>query len=60
MRCFLRKGAYRLQSAKEQPDDLPDNGSSKATITVKGINENRYYYGQWRDGEKINRSTNIR
>jgi hypothetical protein len=38
---------------KEQPDDLPDDVPSKATITVKEINENRYYYWQWREGEKI-------
>ena len=33
----------------ERPDDIP----SKATITIKEINDNRYYYWQWRDGEKI-------
>ncbi|ELY58306.1 hypothetical protein [Natronolimnohabitans innermongolicus] len=38
---------------KEQPEDLPDDVPSKATITVKEINDNRYYYWQWRDGEKI-------
>ena len=37
----------------ERPDDLPDNVPSKATITIKEINDNRYYYWQWRDGEKI-------
>ena len=38
---------------EEQPEDLPDDVPSKATITVKEINDNRYYYWQWRDGEKI-------
>jgi len=38
---------------EEHPDDLPDDVPSKATITIKEINENRYYYWQWRDGEKI-------
>ena len=38
---------------EEQPDDLPDDVPSKATITIKEINDNRYYYWQWRDGDKI-------
>ena len=38
---------------EEQPEDRPDDVPSKATITVKEINDNRYYYWQWRDGEKI-------
>ena len=37
----------------ERPDDLPDDVPSKATITIKEINENRYHYWQWRDGEQI-------
>ena len=37
------------KEAEERPDDVP----SKATITIKEINDNRYYYWQWRDGEKI-------
>jgi len=37
----------------ERPDDLPDNVPSKATITIKEINDNRYYYWQWRDGDKV-------
>ncbi|MFC7079443.1 hypothetical protein [Halorussus caseinilyticus] len=38
---------------EERPDDLPDDVPSKATITIKEINGNRYYYWQWRDGDKI-------
>ncbi|USZ73656.1 hypothetical protein [Natronosalvus halobius] len=38
---------------KERPEDLPDDVPSKATITVKEINDNSYYYWQWRAGEKI-------
>jgi hypothetical protein len=38
---------------EEQPDDRPDDVPSKATITIKEINDNRYYYWQWRDGSKI-------
>ena len=37
----------------ERPDDLPDEVPSKATITIKEINDNRYYYWQWREGDKI-------
>jgi len=39
--------------AGERPDGLPDGVPSKATITIKEINDNRYYYWQWRDGDKI-------
>lgn len=38
---------------ENRPDDLPDDVPTKATITVKEINDNRYYYWQWRDGDKI-------
>ena len=37
----------------ERSDDLPDDVPSKATITIKEINDNRYYYWQWREGEKV-------
>ena len=37
----------------ERPDDLPEDVPSKATITIKEINDNRYYYWQWREGEKV-------
>jgi hypothetical protein len=37
----------------DRPDDLPDEVPSKATITIKEINDNRYYYWQWREGDKI-------
>ena len=36
-----------------RPDELPDDVPAKATITIKEINDNRYYYWQWRDGDKI-------
>ncbi|WP_226023994.1 hypothetical protein [Halomicrobium salinisoli] len=38
---------------EKQPDDLPDDVPSKATITIKEINDNRYYYWQWREGETV-------
>ncbi|AKU09878.1 hypothetical protein [Haloferax gibbonsii] len=38
---------------EERSDDLPDDVPTKATITVKDINDNRYYYWQWREGDKI-------
>jgi len=31
----------------DRPNDLPDEVPSKATITIKEINDNRYYYWQW-------------
>jgi hypothetical protein len=33
--------------------DRPEAVPSKATVTTKTINDNRYYYWQWREGEKI-------
>jgi len=33
----------------ERPTDVP----SGASVTIKEINDNRYRYWQWRDGEKI-------
>jgi len=38
---------------EERPDDLPDDVPAKATITIKEINENRYYYWQWREGNQV-------
>jgi hypothetical protein len=37
----------------EQSDDPPDGVPANATLTVKEINNNRYYYWQWRDGDSI-------
>jgi hypothetical protein len=37
----------------DRPNDLPDDVPSKATITVKEINNNHYYYWQWRDGDRV-------
>lgn len=34
-------------------EDTPDGVPANATITVKEIKGNRYYYWQWRDGDKI-------
>jgi len=41
------------EGAEQRPDDLPENVPTKATITVKEINGNRYYYWQWRDGDTV-------
>ncbi|ELZ68726.1 hypothetical protein C457_11036 [Haloferax prahovense DSM 18310] len=38
---------------EERSDGLPDDVPTKATITIKEINDNRYYYWQWREGDKI-------
>lgn len=39
----------RAESVEEQPEGVP----SKATRVVKEINDNRYYYWQWRDGDSV-------
>lgn len=38
---------------EERSDDLPDDVPAKATITIKEINDNRYYYWQWREGDSV-------
>ena len=38
--------------SKHVPTIFPMTSPSKATITIKEINDNRYYYWQWRDGDK--------
>jgi len=34
-------------------DERPETVPSKATITIKEINDNRYYYWQWREGDSV-------
>ena len=34
-------------------DELPKSVPAKASLTVKTINGNEYYYWQWRAGEKV-------
>ncbi|WP_226008123.1 hypothetical protein [Natrinema salinisoli] len=41
------------ETIEERPEELPDDVPGKATITTKEINDNRYYYWQWREGDKI-------
>lgn len=41
------------EQIEERPEDLPNDVPSKATVTVKEINNNRYYYWQWREGNKV-------
>jgi hypothetical protein len=43
----------QVDDSTDRPDDLPDEVPAKATITIKEINDNRYYYWQWREGDKI-------
>jgi len=40
-------------SSDEVPDDRPDAVPTGASVTIKEINDNRYRYWQWRDGDKI-------
>jgi hypothetical protein len=39
--------------SSERSEDFPDDVPSKATITIKEINDNRYYYWQWRESDKV-------
>ncbi|QLG29888.1 hypothetical protein HUG10_19965 (plasmid) [Halorarum halophilum] len=36
-----------------EDSDRPKGVPGKASIVVKNINDNRYYYYQWRDGDKV-------
>ncbi len=38
---------------QERPEDLSEDVPTKATLIEKEINGNRYYYWQWREGDKI-------
>ena len=42
-----------VREDSEDVDDLPDDVPAKASIVVKEINSNRYYYYQWREGSKV-------
>ena len=52
-----RAARFAEESNKDEienrPDDLPDDVPSKATITIKEINDNRYTYWQWWEGDKV-------
>ena len=54
---YRERGIYVAEEeeseVEEEAEDRPNNVPTKATITVKEINDNRYYYWQWRDGDKI-------
>jgi hypothetical protein len=47
----------RLEAEDESPDtepnERPDGVPAAASVTVKEINDNRYRYWQWRDGDTI-------
>lgn len=49
----LEERVIDQEEEKGVVDTIPDTIPSKACITIKTINENRYYYWQWREGEKI-------
>lgn len=42
-----------IDDADEQLDERDADIPSKASIVTKTINDNKYYYWQWRDGDKI-------
>lgn len=41
------------ESPDNEPDERPDGVPTGASVTIKEINDNRYRYWQWRDGDKI-------
>jgi hypothetical protein len=48
-----REARLEEESEDDGIDDRPDDVPSKATITIKEINDNRYYYWQWREGDTV-------
>ena len=36
-----------------QDDEMPDDVPAKATLVQKEINDNRYWYYQWREGDSV-------
>jgi len=48
-----REARVEEESDEDDIDDRPDDVPSKATITIKEINDNRYYYWQWREGDTV-------
>ena len=46
-------GRERDENAALDDGERPDGVPGKASITVKEINDNRYYYWQWRDGDAV-------
>ncbi|WP_440991969.1 hypothetical protein [Haloarchaeobius baliensis] len=39
--------------APPEPISRPAEVPAKASLTTKTINENRYYYWQWREGDRV-------
>lgn len=37
----------------DQGDELPEDVPSKASLVQKEINDNRYWYYQWREGDTV-------
>ena len=48
-----RTEAEEETNLNERSKDRLDGVPTKATITIKTINDNRYYYWQWRDGDTV-------
>lgn len=41
------------EGQNELPEERPEGVPAKATLTVKEIHDNRYYYWQWREGDTV-------
>ena len=53
-----RERPLEEEEGDEEPEDMdsaerPTDVPAGASVTIKEINDNRYRYWQWRDGEKI-------
>ena len=47
------RAVEEAEKAAERSENPPGGVPSKAGVTVKEINGNRYYYWQWREGERV-------
>jgi hypothetical protein len=41
------------EDERDKPESRPEDVPGKATLTIKEINGNRYYYWQWREGDTV-------
>ncbi|WP_256300912.1 hypothetical protein [Haloarchaeobius salinus] len=48
-----RLGEGESPESPPVPDSRPAEVPAKASLTTKTINDNRYYYWQWREGDRV-------
>ncbi|ADE05263.1 MULTISPECIES: hypothetical protein [Haloferax] len=49
----LEEGEDIVREDSAEDSSLPDDVPKKAGVVVKTINDNQYYYYQWREGDQV-------